>query len=80
MSPKRQLLFSKRNYWLLLVAVILIVSGYSFMNGTPNEGGTEFNTGIYSWRRITLSPFLLLTGYAVVAVSIMVNPKKHSDE
>lgn len=76
MTLKRQFLYTRRNYCLLLIALSLIVSGYLLMTGSGNTGGNEFNNEIYSFRRITLAPIVLLTGYVAVIVAIIWNPKK----
>jgi len=78
MAVKKRFIFSGRNYCLLLIAVSLIVSGYILMTGGSNSGGNEFNNEIYSFRRITLAPVILLAGYALIIQAIMWNPKTSS--
>jgi len=45
------------------------------MTGQSNSGGIEFNGDIYSFRRITLSPIILLAGYAMIIYAIMADKK-----
>jgi uncharacterized membrane protein YbhN (UPF0104 family) len=63
------------NYYLILIAVFLILLGYLLMTGPRNQGGDSFNYDIYSFRRITLAPFVLLSGYILVIISIMYTSK-----
>ena len=54
----------------------LVVAGFLFMTGKGNAGGREFNQEIYSFRRITLSPLVLLAGYAMMIYAIMADNGK----
>jgi hypothetical protein len=40
------------------------------MTGKGNTDGTHFHEEIYSFRRITLSPLILLTAYALIIYAI----------
>jgi Protein of unknown function (DUF3098) len=81
MAGKGLFLFAKRNYYLILIAVGLIVSGYLLMTGSGNYQGQAFNEDIYSFRRITLAPVILLMGYSLMIFAIMTVWKtKNSNE
>ena len=64
-------LFKRRNYFLILVAVFLIITGLFLMSGSSNQAGAEFNSEIYSSRRITWAPLILLSGYALIIFATM---------
>lgn len=52
------------------------MAGFLLMTGTGNAGAVEFNEDIYSFRRITLSPVILLAGYAMIIFAIMAHERK----
>ena len=65
------LLFTKKNYIILLVSIALIALSFFLMAGATNDVPTEFNEDIYSFRRIHLAPtvFFIGIGVAVYAIS-----------
>lgn len=75
MKGKGTFLYNQRNYWLILMAVGLIITGYFLMSGSSNAGESGFNHDIYSKRRITIAPLVLFAGYALMNFAIMWNPK-----
>lgn len=79
MAMKERIILTRSNYYLLLIAVGLIVSGYLLMTGKPNTHAHLFNEEIYSFRRITLAPVVLLAGYLLIIPAIMWNPKINSN-
>lgn len=68
--------FGKENYRLMLIGLALIVVGFLLMIGGGSEDPTVFNPEIFSFRRITLAPILILAGYAVEIFAIMKKPKE----
>ena len=74
MNGKKHLLFGRKNYSLILIAVLLVFSGYLLMTGSPNQRGESFNYEIYNFRRITVAPIVLLAGYVLMIICIMMNP------
>jgi hypothetical protein len=50
------------------------------MTGSENAGGTSFSEEIYSFRRITLAPVILLSGYALMVYAIMSVPRKMKEK
>jgi hypothetical protein len=76
MAKNSAFIFSHKNYSLILVSIGLLVTGFLLMTGKGNAGGSEFNRDIYSFRRITLSPLVLLAGYAMMIYAIMANKGK----
>lgn len=68
--------FGKENYRILLVGVVIVVIGYLLMIGGGSEDPNKFDaTEIFSFRRITLSPIVILTGFVVVLLGIMKKAK-----
>ena len=62
---------SMRNYALLLVGAAIIVIGFMLMSGggaaTPEECPYE----IFSWRRITLAPIVIVAGFVFEIYAIL---------
>ncbi len=69
-------LFDKQNYILMGVGLAVIILGYMLMSGGKSTDPNVFNESeIYSFRRITLAPFLVLLGLAIEGYAIMKKPK-----
>ncbi len=60
-----------RNYLLLLVGVVLIVLGFVLMAGGTVATPEEFSYDIFSWRRITLAPILVVAGFTFEIYAIL---------
>ena len=60
-----------RNYVLLVVGVVLIVLGFVLMSGGTVATPEEFSYDIFSWRRITLAPILVVAGFAFEIYAIL---------
>ena len=69
--------FGKKNYIILGVGLLLLLIGYLLMSGGAATSAEEFNADeLFSSRRITLAPIVVLIGYVVVGVAIMYREKK----
>ncbi len=66
----------KKNYILLIVGFLLIVIGFILMSGGGTDDPNVFSYEIYSFRRITLAPILVLLGFAIEMFAIMWIPRK----
>ncbi|MAM35471.1 MAG: hypothetical protein CMH28_10400 [Micavibrio sp.] len=67
--------FTKTNYLLMAAGVILMIFGYILMQGGGSDNPEVFNPEIFSARRITWAPMVLLSGLLVEVVAIMYRPK-----
>lgn len=76
MSENTGFLFSKMNYILLIVGLVFIGIGFIMMIGGGSEDPSVFNPEIFSQRRITLSPIIILIGFVIELFAIMYRPKK----
>ncbi len=65
----------KANYKILLVGVAMILVGYLLMMGGGSDDPNKFNPEIFSARRITVAPLVILGGFAAILVAIMRRPK-----
>lgn len=68
--------FGKENYRILIVGVIIVIIGYCLMVGGGSDDPNKFDANeIFSFRRITLSPIVILAGFVVVLLGIMKKSK-----
>ena len=63
--------FGKRNYQLMILGVILIVTGYILMSGGKSDDPNVFSDAIFSFRRMTLSVIFLITGFGIEVFAIL---------
>ena len=67
----------KENYKYLLVGFIIIIIGFALMIGGRSEDPNIFNENeIFSFRRITLAPIVVLMGFIFEIWAIMRKPKE----
>ncbi len=68
-------LFNKENYTWMIGGVLLILIGFFLMSGGKSPDPHKFNYDeIYSFRRITLAPIVILLGFVVEVFAIMKKP------
>lgn len=75
----KKLLFDRRNYTVLALALVLIILGFALMSGGKSSDGVSFNPAIFSPRRIVVAPIISLAGFLLAAIGVLL-PKKKSDE
>lgn len=64
--------FGRKNYRLFLIGLGLLIAGYLLMVGGGSDDPNVFNGDqLFSFRRITLSPLLIIGGFTTVAISIV---------
>lgn len=68
---KGRMPFSTKNYIMLLAGVVVIILGFILMSGGGEHTATHFDDSIFSFRRITLAPIVVIAGFVVVGVGIM---------
>ena len=69
-------LFDKGNYRLMLIGLVLMIAGFLLMVGGKSSNPNVFDAdAIYSFRRITLAPLLIVGGLVVEIFAIMKKPK-----
>ena len=54
---------TRRNYILLAAGFAVIVLGFVLMAGGGSDSPDEFDYAMFSWRRITLAPILVIGGF-----------------
>ncbi len=75
-----EILYTRENFMYFGMGLALILIGLLAMTGggqtDPNQWHGE---ELYSFRRITLSPILMVAGFVVVAIGIFKRPKQNED-
>ena len=62
---------TRRNYILLVIGFAVILLGFVLMTGGGSDSPDEFNYAMFSWRRITLAPILVIGGFAFEIYAIL---------
>lgn len=62
---------SRKNYVMMLVGVVIIIIGFLLMSGGGEHTATEFDESIFSFRRITLAPIVVIAGFVFEIFAIM---------
>ncbi len=69
-------IFGRRNFIFMGVGLLLVISGLIAMAGGAMPDPETWDPDlIYSFRRITLAPILMVVGFVVVAVGIFIKPE-----
>ncbi|MCC8173719.1 MAG: DUF3098 domain-containing protein [Odoribacter sp.] len=68
------------NYKMILIGFGIVILGFILMMGGGSDNPDEFNYAIFSFRRITLAPIVVLGGFAFVFWAIMRKPKAPSEK
>jgi membrane-bound ClpP family serine protease len=66
----------KENYKLMAIGFAIIVLGFILMSGGGSDDPNVFNPDIFSFRRLTIAPLLLLFGFVFEIYAIMKKPKE----
>ncbi|HRH04118.1 MAG TPA: DUF3098 domain-containing protein [Bacteroidia bacterium] len=74
-GKKEGFAFGPENYKLMIIGLIVLFSGYLLMVGGGSDDPAVFNPEIFSFRRITLAPIVILVGFVIVLISIMKKSK-----
>lgn len=61
-DPKNELVFTKKNYQLLLISIAIVVLGFILMIGT---------TDIYDVRKTLIAPMVVLLGFGFGVYAIL---------
>ncbi|MDR1022038.1 MAG: DUF3098 domain-containing protein [Prevotellaceae bacterium] len=71
---------SLQNYKLMLAGFAIIVVGFVLMSGGKSPDPQVFNADeLYSFRRITLAPIIVIFGFAFEIYAIMKRPARDSN-
>lgn len=71
MEEKKDFIFGKKNYTIMLIGLAVIVLGLILMSGGGAENEVVFSEDIFSTRRITFAPIVILSGFVIEIYAIM---------
>jgi len=74
-KEKLNFALGRENYKLLAIGFVIIVVGFLLMLGGKSEDPNEFSDKIFSFRRITLAPLVVLAGFIFEIWAIMKKPE-----
>lgn len=78
-SDMPSMLFSKENYKWMLIGLAFIFLGFLLMVGGRSSDPNVFKPDeLYSFRRITLAPILVLIGFVIEGYAILRKPKSNN--
>jgi membrane-bound ClpP family serine protease len=70
----------KENYRLLIIGFAIIIVGFLLMIGGKTDDPNVFNADeVFSFRRITLAPIVVLLGFAFEIYAIMKKPREEQN-
>ena len=70
-KKKQPMPLTNRNYIYMLAGVLIIVLGFVLMSGGGEHTATEFDESIFSFRRITLAPIVVIAGFVFEIFALM---------
>jgi ABC-type transport system involved in cytochrome bd biosynthesis fused ATPase/permease subunit len=69
-------LFNRENYMWMGIGIAIVLIGLALMSGGKSADPNIFNNNeVYSFRRVTLAPILIVLGLMVEVYAIMKRPK-----
>ena len=71
------MVFGKINYMFLIGGALTVIIGFFLMAGGGSEDPNVFNPEVFSVRRVTVAPIVVLLGFAIVMIGIF---KKENPE
>ena len=79
-KQKESFVFSKMNYQLLIAGLVVIFIGFLLMAGGGSDDPNKFDPAMFSFRRVTFGPIIVLIGFVMEGVAIMYRPKNMKKE
>jgi membrane-bound ClpP family serine protease len=79
-NKKLNFALTPENYKLLAIGFAIIVIGFLLMLGGKSPSPDKFSDDIFSFRRITLAPIVILGGFIFEIWAIMKKPKNSEKE
>jgi preprotein translocase subunit Sss1 len=74
-STDTEFAIGKRNFAYIAAGVGILIIGFLLMAGGKSQNPETFNPEIFSFRRITLAPIIVVGGFGFIIWAIMKKPK-----
>ena len=68
--------FGKENYTLMLIGMAVIFIGFALMSGGGSDDPAVWDPSIFSARRITVAPILVIAGFIIEVFAITKKSKE----
>ena len=68
--------FGRENFMWMLIGIGCILLGFILMSGGGSKDPNVFNPDIFSFRRITLAPVVVLIGFIIEIYAILKKTKE----
>ena len=70
-------IFDQTNYIIMIAGVVVILIGFALMSGGATSDPTVFpKEELYSFKRITPAPVVVMLGFAIEIFAILKRPKE----
>ena len=77
---KNAFLFTRDNYIIMIIGLVLIATGLVLMIGGGSDDPAIFENSIFNTQRLVVSPLLLIAGYALQFFAIFYKKKNKMPE
>lgn len=68
--------FGRENYMLMLIGIVVIFIGFVLMAGGGSDEPGVWNPEIFSTRRITIAPIVVMIGFVIEVFAIVKKSKE----
>lgn len=65
----------RTNYLYIAIGFAIIIIGFALMSGGKSDDPSVFNPEVFSFRRITLAPIVVMFGFISIIWAILKKPK-----
>ena len=69
-----------KNVKIMAIGLVVMILGFILMIGGGSSDPNVFNPAMFSFRRLTLAPIVIIAGIVVVLFGIMKTPKEKKEE
>jgi len=72
--------FTRDNFMWMIIGAVVIAMGMMLMSGGASTNASIFDkTEVYSFRRITVAPIVILLGFGIEVFAILKKPKAKAE-
>ncbi len=75
-KPTVDFAFGKENYILMIAGILVIIFGFILMSGGGSTNPNVFNPDIFSARRITVAPLVVMLGFIIEIAAVLKKTKE----
>jgi hypothetical protein len=68
--------FGRENYMLMILGIVVLIIGFALMSGGGSDDPHKFNPEIFSPRRVTVAPIVILLGFLIEIAAILKKTKE----